>query len=202
MSETKQNPGPEYVLSVAQIGKLPDMASRSPSGTATSRILWFTGFGVLMLAVALRLPLIYQRVATEVPAEVETQIGDQRLLSFSLTAGTVLFFLIYSGIMALFFSLSALLDRQLIPDKARIFGKWSVGPYFLIAILATIPVNVFSVTFNLVQPRDLPGYWIYFILIAAASLTMFYRQWQNVSILKKIIIIMTALGLSLVTAIG
>lgn len=155
-----------------------------------------------MTTVAIRLPLIYQRIAHEVPADATTKIGDERLLSFSLTAGLVIFFLVYSLIMALFFSLLALLDKKLIPSKAKFLNSLSVGPYFVIAVLTTVPVNAVSIAFNVVQPRDLTGYWFYFPIIAILTLTIFRHHWLHLPLTRKILIITSTMGLSLVNAFG
>ena len=137
-----------------------------------------------MVLVALRLPLTRKYLNANVPADVRSEIGDDRLLSLSMTVGTVMFFLLYAVIIALYFSLAAFLDKRVIPGKSVIAGRVNIGAFFVIAIFATIPVNLFSVLFGVIQPRDVPDIWAYFpsmALVALAHLLpalarVFHRQ--------------------------
>jgi hypothetical protein len=192
----------ETVISVATVGKLRPEPSAAKEWASTSRPLSITGYVLLMALVALRLPLTRQYLSANVPADVRSELGDDRLLSLSMTVGTVLFFLIYAVIMALYFSLAAFLDKRVIPGKSVLAGRFNVGPFFVIAVLATIPVNLFSVALGVIQPRDVPGYWVYFPSMAVLVLAIFYRHWREFSVARKILTVLSALALSTIVAIG
>ncbi|MHC6219860.1 hypothetical protein [Arthrobacter sp. MMS24-S77] len=192
----------ETVIRVATVGKLRPEPSIANEWISTSRALWITGYVVLMSLVALRLPLTRRYLSSNVPADVRSELGDERLLDLSMTVGTVLFFLVYAVIIALYFSLAAFLDKRVIPGKSVLAGRFNVGVFFVIAMLSTIPVNLFSVAFGVIQPRDVPGYWLYFPLMVVLVLAIFYRHWQEFSTGRKILLGLSALGLSTIVAIG
>lgn len=169
---------------------------------STSRVLWVSAYIVLMVLVALRLPLVNRSLTAQVPSDVRAELGDDRLLSLSMTVGTVLFFLVYAVIICLYFSLAGFLDKRLIPSKVLIAGRLKVGAFFVIAIVATIPVNLLTVSLGILQPRDLPGYWFCFPLMALAVLALFHRHWRGRTLSSKILILLSALGLSTVIALG
>lgn len=199
MDNDKQS---ETVISVATVGKLRPEPSIAKEWVSTSRALWIAGYVALMSLVALRLPLTRRHLSSNVPADVRSELGDDRLLDLSMTVGTVLFFLVYAVIIALYFSLAAFLDKRVIPGKSVLAGRLTVGAFFVIAMLSTIPVNLFSVAFGVIQPRDVPGYWLYFPLMVILVLAIFYRHWREFSTGRKILLGLSALGLSTIVAIG
>jgi hypothetical protein len=169
---------------------------------STSRVLWISAYLVLMVLVALRLPLVKQSLTAHVPPDVRAELGDDRLLSLSMTVGTVLFFLVYAVIIGLYFSLAGFLDRRLIPSKVIVAGHLKVGVFFVIAVFATIPVNLLSVSLGILQPRELAGYWLCFPVMAVVVLALFHRHWRGRTVSNKILILLSALGLSTVIALG
>ena len=203
MTSTEDGRESETVISVAKVGKLrPEPSAAARELVSTSRGLWIAGYILLMALVALRLPLTRKHLSANVPADVRSEIGDDRLLNLSMTVGTVLFFLVYAVIIALYFSLAAFLDKRVIPGKSVLAGRFNIGAFFVIAILATIPVNLFSVVFGVIQPREVPGYWAYFPSMAVLALAIFYRHWRGFSTGRKILVVLSAIGLSTIVAIG
>lgn len=202
MTSTEGDREPETVISVARVGKLRPEPSATREWVSTSRSLWVAGYILLMALVALRLPLTRKYLSANVPADVRSEIGDDRLLSLSMTVGTVLFFLVYAVIIALYFSLAGFLDKRVIPGKSVVAGRFTIGAFFVIAVLATIPVNLFSVVFSVIQPREVPGYWAYFPSVAVLALVLFYRHWREFSTGRKILVVLSAVGLSTIVAIG
>lgn len=202
MTSTEDGRESETVISVAKVGKLRPEPTGGREWVSTSRGLWIAGYILLMALVALRLPLTRKYLNANVPADVRAEIGDDRLLSLSMTVGTVLFFLVYAVIIALYFSLATFLDKRVIPGKSVIAGRFKIGSFFVIAILATIPVNLFSVVFGVIQPRDVPGYWAYFPSMAVLVLAIFYRHWREFSTGRKILVVLSAICLSTIVAIG
>jgi hypothetical protein len=165
-------------------------------------VLWIGAYVVLMVLIALRLPLVHRHLSGGVPAEVKSGLRDDRLLSLSMTVGTVLFFLVYAVIMCLYFSLAGFLDRRLVPGKAVIGGRLKVGVFFVVPVLATVPVNLFSLALGIVQPRNVPGYWFYFPSMAVVALALFYRHWRSFPPGRKCLVVLSALGLSTILALG
>lgn len=202
MTSTEDSRESETVISVAKVGKLRPEPAATREWVSTSRSLWIAGYILLMALVALRLPLTRKYLSANVPADVRSEIGDDRLLSLSMTVGTVLFFLVYAVIIALYFSLAAFLDKRVIPGKSVLAGRFNIGAFFVIAVLATIPVNLFSVAFSVIQPREVPGYWTYFPSMAVLALAIFYRHWREFSTGRKILVVLSAVGLSTIVAIG
>jgi hypothetical protein len=94
------------------------------------------------------------------------------------------------------------LNRRLVPGKAVIGGRLKVGVFFVIPVLATVPVNLFSLALGIVQPRDVPGYWFYFPSMAVVALALFYRHWRSFPPGRKCLIVLSALGLSTIPALG
>lgn len=201
MNNSDNTTGSETVI---RMPAAPPVETDAPArqSAATSRILWIAAYIVLMALVALRLPLINQNLTAQVPADVRAELGDDRLLSLSMTVGTVLFFLLYAVIMWLFFSLAGVLDKRLIPGKAALGSKWKVGAFFVIAVLATIPLNLVSVAFGLMQPREVPGYWFYFPVMALVVLFLFRRHWTGFSTSRRVLVVLSAIGLSAVVSLG
>ncbi len=202
MTSTEDGRESETVISVARVGKLPPEPSAAREWVPTSRGLWIASYILLMVLVALRLPLTRKHLNANVPADVRSEIGDDRLLSLSMTVGTVMFFLLYAVIIALYFSLAAFLDKRVIPGKSVLAGRVNIGAFFVIAIFATIPVNLFSVVFGVIQPRDVPGFWAYFPSISVLALAIFFRHWRGFSTGRKILVVLSAMGLSTIVAIG
>ncbi|UYY82469.1 hypothetical protein OIT41_05240 [Arthrobacter sp. YA7-1] len=202
MTSTEAGRESETVISVARVGKLRPEPSSARGWVSTSRGLWIASYILLMVLVALRLPLTRKYLNANVPADVRSEIGDDRLLSLSMTVGTVMFFLLYAVIIALYFSLAAFLDKRVIPGKSVLAGRVNIGAFFVIAIFATIPVNLFSVLFGVIQPRDVPGFWAYFPSTALVALALFYRHWRGFSTGRKILVVLSAIGLSTIVAIG
>ncbi|GAB2733421.1 hypothetical protein ACX801_02720 [Arthrobacter bambusae] len=202
MTSTEDGRESETVISVAKVGSLRPEPTAAKEWVSTSRGLWIASYILLMALVALRLPLTRKYLNANVPADVRSEIGDDRLLSLSMTVGTVLFFLVYAVIIALYFSLAAFLDKRVIPGKSVLAGRVNIGAFFVIAILATIPVNLFSVVFGVIQPREVPGYWAYFPSMAVLALAIFYRHWRGFSTGRKILVVLSAIGLSTIVAIG
>ncbi|MEZ2389914.1 hypothetical protein AB6813_10260 [bacterium RCC_150] len=190
------------MIQIASVGKLNPEPILPGNTASTSRLLWICAYVILMVLVALRLPLTKQYLSERVPADVRAELGDDRLLSLSITVGTVIFFLMYAVIMGLYLSLAALLDRRLVPGKVRMGRGLNVGVFFVIAMLATIPPNAFSVASGIVQPREVPGYWYYFPFMTALVLAVFRRHWLHFSLGKKVLIALSALTLSAIVAIG
>src|SRR4029453_3826383 len=199
---TENSANSETVIKMPTAAKVMDEAVSSNKDSSSSRILWIAAYVLLLVLVILRLPLINKFLSAQVPEDLQSELGDDRLLSLSMTVGTVLFFLLYAVILALYFSLAAFLDRRLIPGKAIVAGRFRVGAFFVIAILATIPVNLLSVTSGIVQPRELPGYWLYFPTTPILVLALYYRHWGRLSTSRKVLIVVSALGLSTVIAVG
>ncbi|MBT8161608.1 MULTISPECIES: hypothetical protein [Arthrobacter] len=202
MTGTGNNRESETVINVATVGKLRPEPSRGPERIATSCLLWIAAYLIMMALVALRLPLTRQHLSTRVPEDVKSELGDDRLLQLSMTVGTVVFFLVYAVIIALYFSLASVLDKRIIPAKCLVAGRFNVGAFFVIAVLSTIPVNLFSVVFGVVQPRDVPGYWVYFPSMAILVLAFFFRHWRHFPPGRKVLVVLTAIGLASIVAVG
>lgn len=192
----------ETVIPVPQAPKTGSEPYAGSQVSSTSRVLWIGAYVVLKVLIGLRLPLVRQHLTAEVPVEVKAGLGDDRLLSLSMTVGTVLFFLVYAVIMCLYFSLAGFLDKRLVPAKAVIGGRFKVGVFFVIPVLATVPVNLFSLALGIVQPRDVPGYWFYFPSMAILALALFYRHWKSFRPGRKCLVVISALGLSTILALG
>lgn len=197
----KEN-GSETVIQVPIAPKTGPETSPGKQASATSRVLWIGAYVVLMVLIGLRLPLVRRHLTAELPVEVKSELGDDRLLSLSMTVGTVLFFLVYAVIMGLYFSLAGFLDKRLIPGKAVIGGRLKIGAFFVIPVLATVPVNLFSLALGIVQPREVPGYWFYFPSVAVLALALFYRHWRSFPPGRKCLVVLSALGLSTILALG
>ena len=202
MSDTERDRESETVISVATVGKLRPEPTKETLRVSTSRSLWIAGYIVVMALVAVRLPLTRQYLSTRVPDDVKAELGDDRLLQLSMTVGAVLFFLLYAVIIALYFSLAAFVDKRLIAGKWRLAGRFNVGAFFVIALLSTVPVNLFSVVFGVIQPRDIPGYWIYFPAMAILVLALFFRYWRHFPVGRKILVVLSAVCLSAIVAVG
>lgn len=202
MNNKENGLGSETVIQVPMAAQIVPEKDAANQASSTSRVLWIGAYVVLMALIALRLPLVHRHLSGGVPAEVKSGLGDDRLLSLSMTVGTVLFFLVYAVIMCLYFSLAGFLDRRLVPGKAVIGGRLKVGVFFVIPVLATVPVNLFSLTLGIVQPRDVPGYWFYFPSMAIVALALFYRHWRSFPPSRKCLVVLSALGLSTILALG
>jgi hypothetical protein len=202
MNNKENGVGSETVIQVPMAAKIVPEKVAGKQASSTSRVLWIGAYVVLMVLIGLRLPLVRQHLAAGVPEDVKSGLGDDRLLSLSMTVGTVLFFLVYAVIMCLYFSLAGFLDRRLVPGKAVIGGRYKVGVFFVIPVLATVPVNLFSLALGIVQPRDIPGYWLYFPSIAVVALALFYRHWKGFPPGRKCLIVLSATGLSTILALG
>jgi len=202
MNNKENGVGSETVIHVPIAPKTGSEASAVNQASSTSRVLWIGAYAVLMVLIGLRLPLVRRHLTDGVPVEVKSGLGDDRLLNLSMTVGTVLFFLVYAVIMCLYFSLAGFLDKRLVPGKAVIGGRLKVGIFFVIPVLATVPVNLFSLALGIVQPRDVPGYWFYFPSMAFLALALFYRHWRSFPPGRKCLVVLSALGLSTILALG
>lgn len=173
-----------------------------PRSATTSRVLWIAAYVVVMVLVAIRLPAINQNLTRQVPQEVRSELGDDRLLGLSMMVGTVLFFVAYAVIMYLFLSVTSVLDKRLVPGKAELGSRWQVGLYYVIAVLATVPVQLAGLLFSSFQPRDLPGYWIYFPVMALGVLALFRRHWKKYAAIRQVFIAVAAIALAAAVSIG
>lgn len=104
--------------------------------------------------------------------------------------------------MVAFFCLVAFLDKKLVPNKWKLTGNLTMGPFFVIAIMSTIPVNIACVVFEIPRPRDMPGFWLLFPTLALIILVSSYNLWQHVSPIRKITIVIFGFGVSLITVFG
>lgn len=119
-----------------------------------------------------------------------------------MMVGTVLFFVAYSVIMCLFLSLASVLDKRLVPGKAGLGHRWQVGVFFVIAVLSTIPVQLTGLLISTLQPRDLPGYWFYFPLMALGVLMLFRRHWRSFRATRQVLVVGAGIGLAVMVALG
>lgn len=179
----------------------PPEAAPLRSGT-TSRFLWIAAYVVVMVLVAIRLPAINQNLTRQVPQEVRSELGDDRLLGLSMMVGTVLFFVAYAVIMYLVLSVASVLDKRLVPGKAELGRRWQVGLYYVIAVLATVPVQLVGILLSSLQPRDLPGYWIYFPVMALGVLALFRRHWKKYPATRQVFIALAAIALAVAVSFG
>lgn len=179
----------------------PSRISTTRSGT-TSRVLWIAAYVAVMVVVSFRLPGISDNLTRQVPADVRSELGDDRLLGLSMMVGTVLFFVAYAIIMGLFLSLASLLDRRLVPGKVDLGRRLKIGLFYVVAVLATLPVQLVGLLFSSQQPRDIPGYWLYFPLMSFSVLLLFRRQWRGLTVSRQVLIAVATIALASVVSFG
>lgn len=202
-TSTPEPPRPEDpVISVASVGYMKPETSLDDGRQKTPRLLWILTYFLIMALVLVRLPLVLRQAASQIPEDVKSEIGDDRLVSFSTTVGGIMFVLVYCVIIALYLLLAAFLDRRIIPTKPLLWGKWRVGMYFLIALLSTVPVHLASVIAQSPDLRGVPGYFACFPLVAVAALVGFRRHWLKLAGGKKVLVVLTAVALPTLISFG
>lgn len=192
----------EPMISVARVGYMKPEVSSDEGKQKTPRFFWIIVYLVIMALVLARLPLVLRAVASQIPADAKAELGDERLVEFSTTVGGIMFVLMYAVIMMLYLLLAAFLDRRIIPTKPLFQGRWSVGMYFVIAALTTVPVHLVSLVTQLPDLHGVPGYYAYFPLVAVAALVAYRRHWWDFAVGKKILVVLTAVALPMLISFG
>lgn len=191
----------DFLITIDKVGRLAPEPNTPEEAQRTTKVLWFVAYVVIMILVAARLPLAVREAASKIPEDVKRELGDDRLLSFSTTAGGILFVITYAVVMALYLALAAFLDRRIIRTKTKV-ARLNVGMYFAIALASTVPVQLTSVIAQIADVRVIPGFYWYYPTAVTAILVCFRRHWIRLATRRKAVVITAAAALTLLAVLG
>lgn len=148
---------------------------RTARAAPTPRLLWLVLYGLLALLALGRAPAAYADLTGRVPADISAEIGDPHMQALALKVGTVLAVLVYLFAMAVYLSLAALLERRMFRVGVPLGRGRTVGLFFLVAALCTLPVQAFGLASGDASPPKGLLHLLWFFLVAGLTPLLFVR---------------------------
>lgn len=175
------------------------VADRRPP--ATSRVLWLLLYALVISLMALRTPLLYDYLTEHRPAGMDA-INDAELEALALKSGVFFAVVLTALVVALFFSVAAILEKNVFTARLTVRGNLSFGLFYLISAMCWVPANAISVAFDIVDPRKSLPYYAYVLAVGLAAPWLFRRTWWGLPRRKIVILFVVSLIMACFTIVG
>jgi hypothetical protein len=183
-----------------ELDELPRDTARKPP--ATSRPLWLTAYLLVIVVMILRVPQVYDYLGERVPAEMSAGINDKDMEALALKTGVFLALVLTALIVALYFSLAAVLEKKIFTVGRTIRGNLSFGLFFLVITLSTLPVQIAGLVLDIPNLRGNMLYYVYILAVGLLSPWVYHRTWKGMPARKLIILFTASTVVALLTVIG
>jgi len=163
----------------------------------TSRSLWLLGYAATVIAIAARAPSLRRYVDGRL-SDVTHAAGltDQRLQGLAVNTGMFLAVILSLAVLWMYYSLAAVMERTLWPVSVPGPRGTRAGPFFLVAVLATLPVHVVSAAAGIVSPKNEPLYFLYVLLVGMVTPVVFAGSLRRAGRTRTMVILFLSTGLA------
>jgi hypothetical protein len=189
----------------ADVGLAPEPAGAARTANrppATSRALWVVTYLLVALLIGLRIPQTYEYLADRVPPDMAEALNDPEMERLALRVGVYLGVVLTALVVAVYFSVAAVLERKVFTVGRTIRGRLSFGLFYLVTTLCMVPVHVVSLVFGIPDPRQSVLYYVYVVAVGIGAPWVYYRTWRRLGAQKIFILFTTSVILATLTIIG
>ncbi|MGW8954719.1 hypothetical protein [Streptomyces sp. NPDC055709] len=125
-------------------------------------------------AVLLRLPALHETVRQQLrESDMADKVEDKSMEALAVNIGLLLALFLSMLLLAVFYSLAAAVERNVLTTRRQAGPERSFGLGFVIALLCTLPVHLVSAAFGVSSPKTTGWYYLYILLVAVTAPTFF-----------------------------
>ncbi|MFF9634882.1 hypothetical protein ACF1D2_09915 [Streptomyces bacillaris] len=140
----------------------------------TSRVFWLVAYGLTTAAILLRLPALQEAVRTRLmDSDMAGKVEDKSMEALAVNLGLLLAVFLSMLLLAVFYSLAAVVERNVLTMRCRVGRDRSFGLGFVIALLCTFPVHLVSSALGISSPKTTGWYYLYVLLVAVIAPALF-----------------------------
>jgi hypothetical protein len=166
----------------------------------TSRRVWVTTLVITALLLGARSGAIYGYVQSEIQRNgIAAEVNDKNLEQLAVNIGFTLALLISLAVLLVFYSIAALMERNIFGVSMPIMRGVRVGPFYPIVLGSTVPVHLGALVLGLTAPKDQPLYYVYVLTISVLCPLLFRRYWKTLPTSKKVAYFGCCLGLAVLS---
>ncbi|MFE2527580.1 hypothetical protein ACFXEL_25420 [Streptomyces sp. NPDC059382] len=174
-----------------------ERARRARKPGPTSRVFWLIAYGLTMVGVLLRLPALHETVRHRLQSsDMAGKVEDKSMEALAVNVGLLLAVFLTMLLLAVFYSLAAVVERNVLTMRRRAGRKRGFGLGYVIALLCTFPVHLASAVFGVSSPKTSGWYYLYVLLVAGIAPFLFRTAWNGPERRKIITTFAFAVGLA------
>ncbi|MFE0039623.1 hypothetical protein [Streptomyces sp. NPDC059015] len=163
----------------------------------TSRVFWLIAYGLTIAAVLLRLPTLHETVRQQLrDSDMAGKVEDKSMEALAVNIGLLLAVFLSMLLLAVFYSLAAVVERNVLTMRRKTGRGLGFGLGFVIALLCTFPVHLVCSALGISSPKTTGWYYLYVLLVALIAPLLFRKHWSGLDRRKIIITYAFAVGLA------
>ncbi|MFI6810235.1 hypothetical protein ACIBO6_35395 [Streptomyces luteogriseus] len=163
----------------------------------TSRVFWLVAYGLTIAAVLLRLPTLHETVRRQLrDSDMAGKVEDKSMEALAVNIGLLLAVFLSMLLLAVFYSLAAVVERNVLTMRRHARGDLGFGLGFVIALLCTFPVHLVCSVLGISSPKTAGWTYLYVLLVALFAPLLFRKQWIGLDRRKIITTYAFAVGLA------
>ncbi|MEU6708129.1 hypothetical protein [Streptomyces wuyuanensis] len=140
----------------------------------TSRVFWLIAYALTTAAILLRLPALHETVRLQLrDSDMADKVKDKSMEALAVNIGLLLAVFLSMLLLALFYSLTAAVERNVLTARRHAGPKRGFGLGFVIALMCTLPVHLVSAAFGVSSPKTTGWYYLYVLLVAVTAPILF-----------------------------
>ncbi|MFC5803113.1 hypothetical protein [Streptomyces formicae] len=163
----------------------------------TSRVFWLIAYGLTIAAILLRLPTLHETVRRQLQdSDMAGKVEDRSMEALAVNIGLLLAVFLSMLLLAVFYSLAAVVERNVLTMRRQAGRERGFGLGFVIALLCTFPVHLVSSVLGVSSPKTTGWYYLYVLLVAVIAPIFFRAHWIGLDRRKIITTYAFAVGLA------
>ncbi|MGI5195684.1 hypothetical protein ACQEVY_18890 [Streptomyces sp. CA-288835] len=144
----------------------------------TSRVFWLIAYGLTIAAVLLRLPTLHETVRQQLrDSDMAGKVEDKSMEALAVNIGLLLAVFLSMMLLAVFYSLAAVVERNVLTMRRQAGRDLGFGLGFVIALLCTFPVHLVCSALAISSPKTTGWYYLYVLLVALSAPILFRKDW-------------------------
>jgi hypothetical protein len=189
---------PTTALETADPDDGADAGARKTRGAGpTSRVLWLVAYALTIGAVLLRLPTLHDTVRRQLrDSEMAGKVEDRSMEALAVNVGLLLAVFLSMLLLAVFYSLAAVVERNVLTMRREAGRGLGFGLGFVIAVLCTLPVHLVCSVFAVSSPKTAGWYYWYVLLVAVTAPLLFRPHWSGRGRRRIVLVHAFAVGLA------
>lgn len=166
----------------------------------TSRRVWVTTLAVTAILLTARSGSIYGYVQSELQKNgIAAEVQDKDLEQLAVNVGFTLALLISLAVLLVFYSIASLMERNIFPVSMPIVGGATIGPFYPVVLVSTVPVHLGSLVLGISAPKDHLVYYVYVVVVCLLCPLAFRRYWKALPTSKIVAYFGCCLGLGVLS---
>ncbi|MFH8404051.1 hypothetical protein ACH4FX_04625 [Streptomyces sp. NPDC018019] len=163
----------------------------------TNRGLWLIAYGLTVAAVLSRLPALHETVrARLLESDLAGKVEDKGMEALAVNIGLLLAVFLTMLLLALFYSLAAVVERNVLTMRRQTGRDRGFGLGYVIALLCTFPVHLASSVLGISSPKTTIWYYLYVLTVAVIAPLLFRTHWSGLGRRKTMTVYAFAAGLA------